>query len=180
VFDVSFGAAELAPLVELYPPRLDAGFVWWSPRCSEADDNIGAVCDAFTHLVNVVRCLTVHVGGLESDKSLPSGWGHQPNAPPSMVFSDGRLIHRLLVHAIYFFRHIDPMMLPPLLRPHVRVQSDEYGELPLGIDRQVQALMSLGYLSSTDAAGRRLLLPFQGAATAATVPAAVFFSSPHL
>jgi predicted nucleic acid-binding protein len=72
------------------------------------------------------------------------------------------LTSRLLAHAIYFFRYVDPLLLPPELRPHVRVQSDEYGELPLQIGVHSRRPLSIAYLSSVNEAGCHLLLPFTG------------------
>jgi hypothetical protein len=163
VFDVSFGAAELAPLVELYPPRLAADAVWWTSHCRPAFVKVVDVLCSLDRLVEVLRCAdSLAHDDSEPELPLPPGWGGMPTGLISPVFIDGRLIHRLIVYAIYFFRHVDPLLLPSGRRPHVYVQSDEHGELPLGITEQTRQLCSLGYLSSVDATGRRLLLPFVG------------------
>jgi hypothetical protein len=159
--DLTVSVAELAPLVELYPPRLDADAVWWSPHRSQAHSNATDVVFAWAKLFAVLR-RAEFLSCFLLDSSLPGGWGRRPLGPPSPAFSDGRLIHRLLVHAIYFFRHVDPQLLPEDMQAHIHAQSDEHGDLPLIIDPQTQGLLSLSYLSSVDPAGRRLLLPFVG------------------
>jgi hypothetical protein len=158
-FDLSFSAAELTPLIELYPPRLDAKAVWWTPRCRQAQFNVAAVFDALRRLFDVIRYST-HPTSSVPDPALPHGWGQVLLEPPSPVFCDGRLIHRLLAYAIFFFRHVDPQLLPPDIRANVHVQSDEHGELPRGMSILTGKLCSIDYLSSVDDVGRRLLLPF--------------------
>jgi hypothetical protein len=158
--DLSFDASILAPLVAVYPPRLDADAVWWTPHCSEAKWNANAALRAWTRFNDVIL-FAGEIPLFFSDKDLPRGWGRLKYGAPFPVFRDGRLVHRLLVHAIYFFRHVDPRLLLPEVRSHVHVQSDAHGELPLyPVNKGTPLLRSFGYLSSFDRAGRRLLLPF--------------------
>jgi hypothetical protein len=115
--DLNFSSDELSPLVKLYPPRLAAGAVWWSPRCSRAHANVAAVFPASHRFIATIQC-SDRFSGYRIDPSLPQGWGRAVPGPPSPIFADRRLTHRLLVHAIYFFRHVDPLLLRPELRPH--------------------------------------------------------------
>jgi hypothetical protein len=93
--------ADLAPLVELYPPRLNSDVVWWTAGCHQAHINASAVRRAVELFAGVLRGTLLF--SPEGDPSLPYGWARHRPAPPSPVFSDGRIIHRLVTYAIYFF-----------------------------------------------------------------------------
>jgi hypothetical protein len=156
---LDLSSSDFAPLIAVHPPRLDANSVWWTPRCRDAQSNVMVVLRALKCFLDVLQC-SEHRTHSVSDGSLPPGWGRTLPGPPSPVFLDGRLIHRLLAYAIYFFRHVDLQLVPSQVRSHIHAQSDEQGELPMCLNSRKPWMVSVAYLASVDKAGRRLLLPF--------------------
>ena len=130
-FDDGYRAcmADLKPvrctdLARLYPPH--PSLPWWSSAsaiCAEFHASM-YVCAATMHVAICTTNVAYDYAAIEYRHTLLSPFAKQdtlvydeffPPLPPSL--DESRLFHRLLRYLIYYFRHVDPSLIHPQLRP---------------------------------------------------------------
>jgi hypothetical protein len=151
----------------LYPPDA-ANALWWLGGMKLSGQ--GQMTSMFAlQFVHASVCLFELISALCGAGQLPSfGQRGSAHLPPGfarlsstkgtpIVLHPSRYLHKMLAHAIYFYRHVDRRLLLPELRSLVSAESDEEGVLPFG--PTAANVAPVAYIRGVDSGGRATLFP---------------------
>jgi hypothetical protein len=126
--------ADIATLVQIYPPT--PSLPWWTSASAGRAEFLASMRICFATILLALRMTNAAyafaVIFFRVDTTRPTELDNLlhdkffPPLPP--VLDSSRLFHRLLRYLVYYFRHVDPSLIDPQLRPYIDVRSDDDGE----------------------------------------------------
>jgi len=150
------------------PPTKGSSSRWWACRHTGVEDFVKILFHVTHTLAELHRyffmCVSSRQGQEEENNSAFLSLGVKRQAPlcvPCPFEDDARIFHRLIAHAIYYYRHVDmQLLLPEALRPLVDVTHDTHGVLPFLLSACGTKWWGIAYVTvHSDTTGRGTLVP---------------------